>query len=120
MSRHLYIKESKHRLPGSLPAQSGEETLWSVLEGGGKVAPTLPNPLPQRSFSSASGGGITPLVAVSCSRSTHLFLLVSVESESLQRHSVTLTGGLWKSKGTIGSCEEHTPGSASTVVARIR
>lgn len=54
----------------------------------------LPTLLPRRSLSSASGGGILPLEAVSCSRSTRLFLLVSVESESLQRHSVTLMGDM--------------------------
>ena len=52
--------------------------------GGKKVAPMLPTPLPRRSLSLVSGGGILPLEAVSCSRSTCLFLLVSVESDSLQ------------------------------------
>ena len=78
------FEESKHGLPGSLPARSGDETPQSVLEGGKKVAPVLPTLLPRRSLSSVSGGGILPLEAVSCSRSTRLFLLFSAERESLQ------------------------------------
>ena len=88
------------------------------LRGGKKVAATLPTPLPRRSLSSASGGGTLSLEAVSCSRSTRLLLVVSVESDSLQQHSVTLIGGLWITEQATRSWEECTPGSASAVEAR--
>ena len=121
MTRHSYFEENKHELPGSIPAWSGDENPRSILEEGGKVTPTLPTPLPRRSLSSASGGGsIPPLVAVSHSKSSRLLLLVSMESESLQQHSVTLADNTLKSERTKGSSREHTPGSASMEAARIR
>ena len=57
MTRYSNFEENKPELPRSISAWSGDETPRSALEGGGKVVPTLPTPLPQCSLSSASGGG---------------------------------------------------------------
>ena len=101
MTRHSHLEENKCELPGSIPAWSGDGTPRSTIKEGGKVTPTLPTLLPRRSLSSESGGGsIPPLEAVSRSTSSRLFLLVSVEGEPLQQHSVTLTDNTSRSERT--------------------
>ena len=120
MMQHSHFEENKHELPESIPAWSRDRTPRFTLNGGGKFAPMLPTPLPRQWLSSASrGGSIPPLVAVSRSKSSCLLLMVSVESESLQQHSVTLTDNTSKLERSKGSYKECTNGSASTEAAQI-
>ena len=112
MTVRSHLEENKHELTGSIPAWFGDRTPRSNLKGAGKVAPTLPTPLPRQLLSSTSGGGSIPLLeAVSRSTSSRLFLLVSAEREPLQQHSVTLADNMSRLERTRDPAKNLPPGA---------